>query len=47
MNFKINDSFEVMVQINSNDEVGSCLPYSTSSTAKTAVPASPKCGSNF
>jgi hypothetical protein len=44
---KINDSLELMVQINSNNEVGSCLPYSTSSTANTAVPASPKCGNNF
>src|SRR5205823_1030897 len=44
---KINDSLEQMVQINSNNEVGSCLPYSTSSTANTAVPALPKCGSNF
>ena len=44
---KINDSLELMVQINSNNEVGSCPPYSTSSTANTAVPASPKCGNNF
>ncbi|MGY2904598.1 hypothetical protein [Bradyrhizobium sp. URHC0002] len=44
---KINDSLEMMVQINSNNEVGSCPPYSTSSTANTAVPASPKCGNNF
>jgi hypothetical protein len=44
---KMNDSLELMVQINSNNEVGSCPPYSTSFTANTAVPASPKCGNNF
>src|SRR6266852_6582374 len=31
----------------SNDGVRSCPPYSTSSTANTAVPASPKCGNSF
>ena len=44
---KINDSLKLMVQINSNNEVGSCPLYSTSPTANTAVPASPKCGNNF
>jgi hypothetical protein len=47
LDVKINDSLEMMVQVSSNNEVGSCLPYSTSSTANSAVPALPKCGSNF
>jgi hypothetical protein len=33
--------------IDQNDGVRSCLPYSTCSTANTAVPASPKCGNSF
>ena len=44
---KINDRLDLMVQISSSKQVGSCPPYSTSSTANTAVPASPKCGNNF
>jgi hypothetical protein len=38
---------EMIMWWRSNDEVRSCPPYSTSSIANTAAPASPKCGNSF
>ncbi len=38
---------EMIASRSSNDGVRSCPPYSTTSTANTVAPASPKCGNNF
>lgn len=43
----IDGRLELMVQIDSNNEIRSCPLYSTSSIANTAVPASQKCEGNF